>query len=94
MTNYPDIQSVWSQKNYKFLEKAYSPEDSKDANNHLCVHPNLWENGASNHLSGVFEVLKDKIYQVRGYDMSNITFVRSNPNGNDLAAGFVKINVS
>lgn len=89
MTNYPDIQSVWSQKNYKFLEKAYSPEDSKDANNHLCVHPNLWENGASNHLSGVFEVLKDKIYQVRGYDMSNITFVRSNPNGNDAPRWFV-----
>lgn len=79
MTNYPDIQSVWSQKNYKFLENAYDPKDCNDANSHLCVHPNLWENGASNHLSGVFEVLKDKIYQVRGYDMSNITFVRSNP---------------
>ena len=89
MTNYPDIQSVWSQKNYKFLENAYDPKDCNDANSHLCVHPNLWENGASNHLSGVFEVLKDKIYQVRGYDMSNITFVRSNPNGNDAPRWFV-----
>ena len=79
MTNYPDIQSVWSQKNYKFLENAYDPKDCNDANSHLCVHPNLWENGASNHLSGVFEVLEGKIYQVRGYDMSNLTFVRSNP---------------
>ena len=81
--NFPDIASVWSQQNYKFLENAYAPNDTDDANNHLCVHPNLWENGASNHLSGVFEVLKDKIYQVRGYDMSNITFVRSNPSGSD-----------
>ena len=89
MTNYPDIQSVWSQKNYKFLENAYDPKDCNDANSHLCVHPNLWENGASNHLSGVFEVSKDKIYQVRGYDMSNITFVRSNPNGNDAPRWFV-----
>jgi alkyl sulfatase BDS1-like metallo-beta-lactamase superfamily hydrolase len=76
----PDIkttndQPVWSQVNYKFLENKYNVKD----NNHLCVHPNLWENGASNHLSGVFEVLKGKIYQVRGYDMSNLTFVRSNP---------------
>ena len=55
----------------------------------MCVHPNLWENGASNHLSGVFEVLKDRIYQVRGYDMSNITFVRSNPYGNDAPRWFV-----
>ena len=77
--NFPDIASVWSQQNYKFLENAYAPNDTDDANNHLCVHPNLWENGASNHLSGVFEVLEGKIYQVRGYDMSNLTFVRSNP---------------
>ena len=80
----PDIykennqELAWSQKNYAFLENEYNPMDN-DANGHLCVHPNLWENGASNHLSGVFEVLKDKIYQVRGYDMSNLTFVRSNP---------------
>ena len=68
---------VWSQANYTFLKNKYNVED----NEHLCVHPNLWENGASNHLSGVFEVLPDKIYQVRGYDMSNLTFVRSNPSG-------------
>ena len=87
--NFPDIASVWSQQNYKFLENAYAPNDTDDANNHLCVHPNLWENGSSNHLSGVFEVLKDKIYQVRGYDMSNITFVRSNPSGSDAPRWFV-----
>ncbi|SHK69105.1 alkyl/aryl-sulfatase [Fibrobacter sp. UWB12] len=80
---FPDITGVWSQKNYTFLGNAYTPEDSMDANKHLCVHPNLWENGASNHLSGVFEVLPGKIYQVRGYDMSNLTFVRSNPSGGD-----------
>lgn len=75
----PDINSVWSQVNYKFLEKPYDYDDANDANGHLCVHPNLWENGASNHLSGVFEVVPDRIYQIRGYDMSNITFVMSNP---------------
>ena len=77
--NNPNIESVWSQESYAFLEQPYNVDDKGDANGHLRIHPNLWENGASNHLSGVFEVLKDKIYQVRGYDMSNITFVRSNP---------------
>ena len=77
--NNPNISSVWSQDSYTFLENPYKFDDKDDKNGHLRVHPNLWENGASNHLSGVFEVLKDKIYQVRGYDMSNITFVRSNP---------------
>lgn len=90
----PDIykennqEIAWSQKNYAFLKNEYNPMDN-DANGHLCVHPNLWENGASNHLSGVFEVLKDKIYQVRGYDMSNLTFVRSNPNSIDAPRWFV-----
>jgi len=77
--NNPNIESVWSQESYVFLEQPYNVDDKGDVNGHLRIHPNLWENGASNHLSGVFEVLKDKIYQVRGYDMSNITFVRSNP---------------
>lgn len=77
--NNPNIASVWSQDSYAFLEQPYDLKEKDDANGHLRVHPNLWENGASNHLSGVFEVLKDKIYQIRGYDMSNITFVRSNP---------------
>ncbi len=78
-SQYPNIKKVWSQEDYKFLENAYSPDDANDANGNLRVHPNLWDNGASNLLSGVFEVLPDKIYQVRGYDMSNMTFVRSNP---------------
>lgn len=41
------------------------------------VHPSLWLNGKSNLVAGVFEVLPQKIYQVRGLDIANITFVRS-----------------
>lgn len=90
LSDVPDIyiydpkRLVWSQKSYAFLENPYNYDDSDDANGNLRIHPNLWENGASNHLSGVFEVLTDKIYQVRGYDMSNITFVRSNPNEDEI----------
>ena len=62
---------VWSQKAYAFLDGADGqPADAPDTAN-----PSLWRNAQLNHLFGLFEVV-DGIYQVRGYDMTNITFVR------------------
>ena len=58
---------VWSQAAYGFLES-----DAPDTAN-----PSLWRNAQLNHLYGLFEVT-DGIYQVRGYDMTNITFIESN----------------
>lgn len=55
---------VWSQKAYAFLEK-----DAPDTAN-----PSLWRNTQLNHRYGLFEV-KPGIYQVRGYDMTNLTLV-------------------
>lgn len=57
---------VWSQDNYHFLEGATVPD---------TANPILWRNAQLNHLYGLFEVT-DGIYQVRGYDMANITFIR------------------
>lgn len=56
---------VWSQSAYGFLDG-----DAPDTAN-----PSLWRNAQLNHLYGLFEVV-DGIYQVRGYDMTNITFIR------------------
>lgn len=59
---------VWSLKPFSFYkEKAVAD----------TVHPSLWLNGKANFAAGVFEVVKGKIYQVRGLDSSNITFVRT-----------------
>lgn len=58
---------VWSQEAYSFIEN-----DSPDTAN-----PSLWRNTQLNHTYGLFEVT-DGIYQVRGYDMTNITFVKGN----------------
>lgn len=69
----PEISNVWDQKQYQFLMNEYDINSE-----HLRVHPALWNNGTNNVLSGVFEVLPGKIYQVRGYDMANITFVKAN----------------
>lgn len=55
---------VWSQKGYAFLE-----QDAPDTAN-----PSLWRNARLNHAYGLFEV-KPGIYQVRGYDMTNLTLV-------------------
>ena len=39
------------------------------------VHPSLWRHAQLNHHRGLFEVVPG-IWQVRGYDISNITFIR------------------
>ncbi len=58
---------AWSQDAYAFIGK-----DAPDSAN-----PSLWRNTQLNHIYGLFEVT-DGIYQVRGYDMSNITFIKGN----------------
>lgn len=62
-----DGKVVWSQKAYDFLDEYEAAPDT--------VNPSLWRNTQLNHLYGLFEVTEG-IYQVRGYDMSNITFIQ------------------
>lgn len=56
---------VWSQSAYAFLDDADAPP---------TANPSLWRNSQLNHSYGLFEVMEG-IYQVRGYDMTNITFI-------------------
>ncbi len=58
---------VWSQAAYSFLSDYEKAPDS--------VNPSLWENTKNNHCYGLFQVA-DKIYQVRGYDMANLTLIK------------------
>ena len=57
---------IWSQKAYGFLDDYEKAPDT--------VNPSLWENTRNNHAYGLFEV-QDGIYQVRGYDMANLTLI-------------------
>lgn len=57
---------IWSQDAYAFLDDYETAPDT--------VNPSLWENTKNNHTYGLFEVM-DGIYQVRGYDMANLTVV-------------------
>lgn len=41
------------------------------------ANPSLWRQCQLNCIHGLFEVVPGKIYQVRGFDLANMTFVRS-----------------
>lgn len=41
------------------------------------ANPSLWRQSQLNKIHGLFEVIPDKIYQIRGFDLANMTFVRS-----------------
>jgi alkyl sulfatase BDS1-like metallo-beta-lactamase superfamily hydrolase len=59
--------TAWDMERYQFLAKG-ADFDS--------IHPSLQRISTLNLNFGLYEVLKDKIYQVRGFDLANITFVR------------------
>ncbi|UYO02485.1 alkyl/aryl-sulfatase [Paenibacillus sp. PSB04] len=59
-------QTVWDLTRYSFLLQEQIPE---------TVHPKLWEQGKLNLHSGLFKVTEN-IYQVRGFDLANLTVVR------------------
>jgi alkyl sulfatase BDS1-like metallo-beta-lactamase superfamily hydrolase len=56
--------AVWDPADWTFLDAA-APDS---------VHPSLWRQAQLNAISGLFEVA-DGVYQVRGVDLSNITFI-------------------
>lgn len=60
---------AWDMASYEFLlqDKEFD-----------SIHPSLQRQAVLNMAYGLYEVLPDKIYQVRGYDLANITFIKSN----------------
>ncbi|OLP01719.1 hypothetical protein BVU76_13455 [Mycolicibacterium porcinum] len=60
---------VWDLEEYK----KYIADDKPAPD---TVNPSLWRMTQLNMQYGLFEVVKDRIYQVRGYDLSNITFIK------------------
>jgi alkyl sulfatase BDS1-like metallo-beta-lactamase superfamily hydrolase len=60
-----DGRVTWDQGPYRFEDEAAAP---------ASVNPSLWRQARLNRHHGLFEVCPG-IYQVRGFDISNITFV-------------------
>ncbi len=60
-----DGRVVWDNDAYAFLDDQEAP---------TSVHPSLWRQSQLAAKQGLYEVVEG-IYQVRGFDLSNITFV-------------------
>jgi len=56
---------VWSLAAYGFLADEAAPDS---------VHPGLWRHARVNMITGLFKVC-DRLYQVRGMDISNMTII-------------------
>ena len=61
----PDGFVIWSQRPYGFLDEE-KPADT--------VNPSLWRQARLNRIHGLFEVTS-RMFQVRGFDIANITFI-------------------
>ncbi|WP_285125923.1 MBL fold metallo-hydrolase [Propionibacterium freudenreichii] len=61
-------RQVWNVRKFDFLKDPQVP---------ATVNPSLWVHAKSDRLAGLFEVVPDTIYQVRGFDISNLTLVKS-----------------
>jgi alkyl sulfatase BDS1-like metallo-beta-lactamase superfamily hydrolase len=57
---------VWDVQQYDFLRESPDAPDT--------VNPSLWRQARLNCIHGLFQV-SDTVWQVRGYDISNITFI-------------------
>lgn len=57
---------IWDPNKYGFIKEGEAAPDT--------VNPSLWRNAQLINISGLFEVT-DGIYQVRNYDLSNMTII-------------------
>ncbi len=63
---------VWSQAAYGFVDEFETIPDT--------ANPSLWRDTVLNHCYGLFEVCEG-IYQVRGYDLTNLTLIETECGG-------------
>ena len=62
-------QALWDRDAYAFLDDPRYDDEAPDT-----VNPSLWRQGRLNNIAGLFEVAPS-IFQVRGLDISNVTFI-------------------
>lgn len=69
---------IWKHETYDFVDSEEIPKS---------VNPSLWLNCRSLYECGIFSVVGKDIVQVRGFDIANITFVRTKTGWIVLDAG-------
>jgi alkyl sulfatase BDS1-like metallo-beta-lactamase superfamily hydrolase len=58
---------LWNSQNYSFIDNKKAPDS---------VNPSLWRQASLNNIHGLFKVT-DGIYQLRGYDLANMSIIES-----------------
>ncbi len=72
----PDVVTIKDKKgNVVWDLEEYKKYITLDKSAPDTVNPSLWRNAQLNMIHGLFKVT-DNIYQVRGFDLSNITFIK------------------
>jgi alkyl sulfatase BDS1-like metallo-beta-lactamase superfamily hydrolase len=69
ITTKADGEVVWDMPAYDFIKY-----EGATGNAPASVNPSLWRQAALNNLHGLFKV-RDGIYQLRGYDLANMTII-------------------
>jgi linear primary-alkylsulfatase len=64
VTTSPSGKKVWDRPAYDFIKGDAPPS----------VNPSLWRQAKLNNINGLFKVT-DRIYQVRGYDLANMSVI-------------------
>ena len=67
-SDYPNITS-WDMEAFSYQDNKSSPD---------TINPLLYRHARVNKINGLFEVVPDKIYQVRGYDLTSMSLVKGN----------------
>ena len=67
-SDYPNITS-WDMEAFSYQDNKSSPD---------TINPLLYRHARANKINGLFEVVPDKIYQVRGYDLTSMSLVKGN----------------
>lgn len=76
-------REVWSLPAFSFIPNAATPETAAEAANAAkastpaSVNPSLWRQASLNSIHGLFKVTEG-IYQLRGFDLANMTIIEGN----------------
>ena len=65
-SDYPNI-TTWNMEEFAYQDNETSPD---------TINPLLYRHARLNNINGLFEVVPDKIYQVRGYDITAMSLIK------------------
>ena len=68
----PNIFMANGKTSYPLKDWEFLQNDSP-----ATANPSLWRQSQLNSIHGLFEVIPGKVYQIRGFDLANMSFVRT-----------------